>query len=214
MPIGGGGKVGVPLTPSFAPPSVGVEAAVVVEEGEMIETAASDLESEANLDEWEDESQLDEGNQEQRVVDYAAPPSGRGVSPRANYIDMMLGRAGPHARTGLVMPADIGLTMIPTGMNRTSQNSTAESKTARKIMCVGRNLTENDTAPAVKLVNNTGLLSMLGLKNDSSSPNCAIVMFYAPWCPFCSKTAPHYNALARAFPQLNVLAIDAVHFSK
>ena len=38
-------------------------------------------------------------------------------------------------------------------------------------------------------------------------------MFYAPWCPFCADIAPHYNAIARAFYQIDILAIDAIHFS-
>lgn len=65
----------------------------------------------------------------------------------------------------------------------------------------------------VKIVNSTELLEILNFsKNQKLSP-CVLVMFYAPWCYFCAKTAPHYNALARAFPQLNILAVDTSHFS-
>ena len=33
-------------------------------------------------------------------------------------------------------------------------------------------------------------------------------MFYATWCPFSAKAAPHYNALARMFPDIIFLAAD------
>ena len=63
----------------------------------------------------------------------------------------------------------------------------------------------------VKLVNNTALMSLLTQNNTNT---CAVVLFFAPWCQFCADVAPHFNALARVFPQLHVLAIDAIHFSK
>ena len=83
---------------------------------------------------------------------------------------------------------------------------------SRKIVCNPRNVTEGEPI-AVQLMNSTELLSRLGNRNDTHQ-TCAVVLFYAPWCVFCSRVAPHYNALARAFPQLDVLAIDAVHFSR
>lgn len=192
------GKVGVPITPNLVPQ---VDTASVVEEGEMIETAASDLESEVSLEEWEDENQ--DGGDPVAIIG--------GTSPKATYVDVLLGRVNRHG--GLLLPGDIGLTVIPTGFNQTDSKHGNGTEKTRKIMCVGKNITENETA-TIRLVNNTGLLSSLGIKNESSAPNCAVVMFYAPWCVFCAKTAPHYNALARAFPQLDVMAIDAIHFSK
>ncbi|XP_078579501.1 thioredoxin domain-containing protein 15-like isoform X2 [Branchiostoma floridae x Branchiostoma japonicum] len=35
-------------------------------------------------------------------------------------------------------------------------------------------------------------------------------MFYAAWCPFSAAAAPPYHALARAFPDVLLLAIDAI----
>jgi len=80
---------------------------------------------------------------------------------------------------------------------------------ARRFKCVPRNVTQQ----RVRIVTSAELVQMLGPKNESRG-YCAVVMFYAPWCVFCARVAPHYNALARAFPQLDVLAIDAMHFSK
>ncbi|KAK3579522.1 hypothetical protein CHS0354_028351 [Potamilus streckersoni] len=95
-------------------------------------------------------------------------------------------------------------------------NSTDWGK--KKFQCKGRNMNNSYTVQEVKIVNNTVLLQMLNFeRNETDSENntsdCILVLFFAPWCHFCAKTAPHYNALARAFPQLDVLAIDAAHFS-
>jgi len=57
-------------------------------------------------------------------------------------------------------------------------------------------------------------LEQLSFDKNHTVSDCVLVMFYAPWCHFCAATAPHYNAVARAFPQLEVLAVDTVHFSK
>ena len=74
-------------------------------------------------------------------------------------------------------------------------------------------MTENTTA-VVHVVNSTVLLELLSFDKNHSTCDCVLVMFYAPWCHFCAATASHYNAVARAFPQLEVLAVDTVHFSK
>lgn len=86
----------------------------------------------------------------------------------------------------------------------------------RKVKCVPRNDTEayNSTVrPEVTILNSTELMDRLGSKNESNN-HCALVLFYAPWCVFSAKAAPHFNALARVFPQLDVFAINAAHFSK
>ncbi|CAH1793666.1 unnamed protein product [Owenia fusiformis] len=99
-------------------------------------------------------------------------------------------------------------------MNDTIVNATTVDK--RKYVCTPKNLTKNDTeletTPIVKIVNSTELLEILTERNGSAG-NCAVVLFFAPWCPFCAKAAPEFNAVARAFPQLDVLAIDSMHFS-
>ncbi|XP_069124791.1 thioredoxin domain-containing protein 15-like [Argopecten irradians] len=90
------------------------------------------------------------------------------------------------------------------------------NKTDKKVrfQCSGRNYTdENVTDFTVKIVNNTGLLNALNFDKNESVSDCVLVLFFAPWCPFCAKMAPNYNALARAFPQLEVLAVDAAQFS-
>lgn len=90
--------------------------------------------------------------------------------------------------------------------------NTTDSTKKTKFQCVGRNITENTTA-VVRVVNSTVLLELLSFDKNQTASDCVLVMFYAPWCHFCAATAPHYNAVGRAFPQLDVLAVDTVHFS-
>jgi len=47
------------------------------------------------------------------------------------------------------------------------------------------------------------------LKDRGTPSNCSVVMFYATWCPFSAKAAPHFNALPRAYLPLRVAAIDS-----
>ncbi|XP_038061026.1 uncharacterized protein LOC119731825 [Patiria miniata] len=74
----------------------------------------------------------------------------------------------------------------------------------------------------VKIVNNTELMELVsavysapGQENSSSALGgyCAFVMFYAPWCKFSAKAAPAFNAIGRAFPDLEVLAVDAFQYN-
>lgn len=88
----------------------------------------------------------------------------------------------------------------------------------RRIVCVEKthstSAVQNDVA-AVQLFNSSQLLTHLGSRaNTSVFGRCTVVLFYAPWCMFCVRLAPHYNALARAFPTLHVIAIDAYQFSR
>ena len=84
-------------------------------------------------------------------------------------------------------------------------------KDRRKIKCVAK--TENLTQ-TVEILNSTQLMDRLGSNKNESNNKCAVVLFYAPWCTFSAQAAPHFNALARVFPQLDVYAINAAHFSK
>lgn len=96
-----------------------------------------------------------------------------------------------------------------------STTNTTDSSKKVKFQCVGRNVTDNANA-TVKLITTARLLQMLNFEKNGTEnvTDCVLVMFYAPWCHFCAKTAPHYNALARAFPQLDFVAVDTAQFSK
>ncbi|XP_045214694.1 thioredoxin domain-containing protein 15-like [Mercenaria mercenaria] len=98
-------------------------------------------------------------------------------------------------------------------VNVTVSNTTDSGKKV-KFQCTGKNVTDNVNA-TVKLITTAQLLQLLNFdKNDTENvTDCLLVMFYAPWCHFCAKVAPHYNALARAFPQLDFVAVDTAQFS-
>jgi len=98
------------------------------------------------------------------------------------------------------------LTLLNMTEEQIAANLTDKQK---KITCTGGNITENAT---VLIVNSTELLTRLTMKNETHGI-CSLVLFFAPWCVFCAQTAPYYNAVPRVFPQIQVLAIDAVHFS-
>jgi thiol-disulfide isomerase/thioredoxin len=83
-----------------------------------------------------------------------------------------------------------------------------------KYKCIGRNITLENVTSIVKIINNTRLLQMLNFEKNDTLSDCVLVIFYAPWCRFCAKVAPSFNALARAFPDLDIVAVDAAHFSK
>lgn len=63
----------------------------------------------------------------------------------------------------------------------------------------------NRTENYVQLVNGSALTTHL---SDSEETECFLVLFYVPWCPFCIRLAPIYNALPRAFINLDILAFD------
>lgn len=46
------------------------------------------------------------------------------------------------------------------------------------------------------------------LENPSITNTCAVVMFYAPWCPYSVDFARQFNALGRSYSELSFLAVD------
>lgn len=95
----------------------------------------------------------------------------------------------------------------------------ADNSTKTRLAC---NNTEplNVTYPLVLMVNATQYQAYLVEEHNSSVANrsqlatCSVTMFFAPWCQFSAEAAPHYNALARVFPQLRLYAVDSSeHYS-
>lgn len=84
--------------------------------------------------------------------------------------------------------------------NETKSN---EEKPNGTVECNLKTFENNENK--VKLLNGTALSLMLA---ESKTNDCFVVMFYVPWCPFSARLAPHYNALPRAFKQLDIVAFD------
>ncbi|XP_030758586.1 thioredoxin domain-containing protein 15 [Sitophilus oryzae] len=70
---------------------------------------------------------------------------------------------------------------------------------------------------SVQLVNDTELIKLLvpdgkiSVEKDSPAV-CIAVLFYSKNCPFSSMAAPHFNALPRAFPDIRMVAINAMRY--
>lgn len=50
--------------------------------------------------------------------------------------------------------------------------------------------------------------------NNASTNECIVVLFYSPQCVFSARMAPHYNALARVYPDITFYAVDAMDYGK
>lgn len=46
-------------------------------------------------------------------------------------------------------------------------------------------------------------------KKEQNTGNCIVILFFTKFCPGCQALIPHYNSLARNFPDVKVAAIDA-----
>lgn len=103
------------------------------------------------------------------------------------------------------------LSMNMTG-NDTAQNAEEIiNKTRKFVKC----LAEMGTS-TVQLTNDTELIKLLQADpkvTDRDVPGlCVVVLFYSKYCPFSSMATPHYNALPRAFPDIKMVAINAMMY--
>ena len=166
-----------------------------------------------------DEDYAETGQEESLLSQLPLQEAGESTTPlpvstgssRAPTLQDML--SGLDVDSPLPPHLQLSLATNISALNLTS-NITAEVK---KITCRPRNVSAtNETdlyVPVVKLVTSKELLTRLSITNDTYA-NCIVVMFYAPWCPFCAKVAPHFNALPKVFPQIDFMAIDAINFNK
>jgi hypothetical protein len=82
-----------------------------------------------------------------------------------------------------------------------SNSTVAANKTKSQIVCNRKPYTEN----VVQILNGSMLTVQL---TESNANDCFVVMFYASWCKFSAQLAPFYNALPKAFSQLDIFALD------
>nr|CAI5854508.1 unnamed protein product [Callosobruchus analis] len=66
----------------------------------------------------------------------------------------------------------------------------------------------------VQITNDTELIKILqpdtNVTDRDTPALCVLVLFYSKYCPFSSMAAPHFNALPRAFPDVKMVAINAM----
>jgi thiol-disulfide isomerase/thioredoxin len=102
-------------------------------------------------------------------------------------------------------------------LNLTSEgdaNKTSPTPYHRRVTCLTTNRTKEEEEPVVTVLNGTTFLHVLNGQHNSNVTNrttpaqCSFGLFYASWCPFSAKAAPHFNGLARLFPDVKMLAVD------
>ncbi|KAM4039834.1 thioredoxin domain-containing protein 15 [Anomaloglossus baeobatrachus] len=90
----------------------------------------------------------------------------------------------------------------------TDSNATDSSKPL-KVNCEDRNITDMENFTLQILNISQDLMDFL----NPNGSECSMVLFFTPWCQFSAALAPHFNALPRAFPTLQFLALDASQHS-
>ena len=88
--------------------------------------------------------------------------------------------------------------------NTTTSSNDTSSVPSHRWPCKSFNITSN--ASTVILNNETEYTSIFARMN--STHGCGLLLFYSPHCEFCTKLAPLYNALGRAYPDLAVMAVN------
>jgi thiol-disulfide isomerase/thioredoxin len=101
-----------------------------------------------------------------------------------------------------------------------SANATGTPKQLPKRAICRPRTAQNDSLeveiaePVVWVVNGSTFLTALSDQVDANVTNrttpaqCSLAFFYASWCPFSARAAPHFNGLARLFPDVKLYAID------
>ncbi|CAF4878632.1 unnamed protein product [Pieris macdunnoughi] len=116
--------------------------------------------------------------------------------------------------------SDVNRTLSNLYFHVTSSNATVENKTQalnetkKLVKCKEIMYESEDIEPLVEIVNGGNLSKLLQVKPDISGrdvdADCVLVLFYARACPFSAHAAPHFNALARSYPNIKMVALDAL----
>ncbi|XP_017785952.1 PREDICTED: thioredoxin domain-containing protein 15 [Nicrophorus vespilloides] len=103
------------------------------------------------------------------------------------------------------------VTIKPVAETMTLTNITEQEPnvTQKFVSCL-----ENGGSPEVQLVNDTEVMKMLvpdtNITSKEQPGKCILVLFYSKYCPFSSLAAPPFNALSRVFPDIKMVAINAM----
>jgi len=116
---------------------------------------------------------------------------------------------------GAVVSIDIEVNATSEG---TVDGEVMDNSTKTRLVC-NNSLPSDDLKenyiPKVHLLN--GSFYQISLANEfnssvsnrSQAATCSLTLFFASWCDFSASAAPHFNALARVFPQLKLYAVDS-----
>lgn len=104
---------------------------------------------------------------------------------------------------------NIDTSTADTEQARAEDSNTTDSSKPLKVNCEDRNITNMENLTLQILNISQDLMDFL----NPNSSECTMVLFFTPWCQFSAALAPHFNALPRAFPSLQFLALDASQHS-
>ncbi|KAJ0174472.1 hypothetical protein K1T71_009580 [Dendrolimus kikuchii] len=102
--------------------------------------------------------------------------------------------------------------------NVTAENKTQSANETRKLVKCKEIVyeTTEEIEPSVEIINGSHLAKLLQIKPDITSrdteADCVLVLFYARACPFSAHAAPHFNALARSYPNVKMVGLDALKY--
>ena len=103
---------------------------------------------------------------------------------------------------------DSGVEIEGMKANNGSTEVTNSTSKNRLVCNITEPISQSSDHPSVILFNGSTYQSHIFEEFNSSVANrsqpaiCSITMFFASWCQFSAEAAPHYNALARVFPQI------------
>ncbi|CAG4982274.1 unnamed protein product [Colias eurytheme] len=105
-----------------------------------------------------------------------------------------------------------------TSSNVTAENKTQTSNETKKLVkCKDIIYEPEDLEPSVEIINGSALGKLLQSKPDvpgrDVEADCVLVLFFARACPFSAHAAPHFNALSRSYPNIKMVALDALKHS-
>ena len=112
--------------------------------------------------------------------------------------------------TGVSESKDTPLeTPSPSDPSPEEEKAAVENSTKSRLACNNSApVAEEGAVPGVLVLNGSQYQAFLyeahntSVTNRSQPATCSITMFFASWCEFSAGAAPHYNALARVFPQI------------
>ncbi|XP_020367341.1 thioredoxin domain-containing protein 15 isoform X1 [Rhincodon typus] len=165
---------------------------------EAILSVVQNIKDERSAFELKD-TQCTDGNGEN--VECSSPDE---VFPSLTYIPFgsQKGELLTKRETGILEPVQVENRAVEEG------NAT-ETTRAPKVNCEERNTTGLENFVVQILNSSQDLMDFL----NANGTDCSVVLFYTPWCRFSADLGPHFNALPRAFPSLQFLALDASQHS-
>ncbi|XP_077294341.1 thioredoxin domain-containing protein bug [Arctopsyche grandis] len=106
-------------------------------------------------------------------------------------------------------------------LDETSESPPSANETRKLVSCklnMINGTAEERLLQSVEIINASRLAELLtpdaDITDRESEAPCTVVLFFSKQCPFSYMAAPHFNSLARSFPDLKLAALDSVKHSR